>query len=34
MEASAAADAFYVVRRNWRENIRIAFAAVRAGGIG
>jgi hypothetical protein len=34
MEASAAADAFYVVRRNWRENIRIAFAAIRPGGIG
>ena len=34
MEAGAAADAFYVVRRNWRENIRVAFAALRAAGVG
>ena len=30
MEACAAADAYYMVRRNWRENIRIALAALRA----
>jgi hypothetical protein len=29
MEAGAAADAFYVARRNWRENIRVALAALR-----
>jgi hypothetical protein len=34
MEAGAAADAFYVARRNWRENIRVACAAVRPGGCG
>jgi len=29
LEAGAAADAFYVARRNWRENIRVALAALR-----
>ncbi len=32
LEAGAAADAFYTVRRNWRENFRIAFASLRAVG--
>jgi len=34
MEARAAADAFYAVRRNWRENVRIALAALRSVGTG
>jgi hypothetical protein len=34
MEAAAAADAFYMARRNWRENMRVALATVRAGGVG
>jgi hypothetical protein len=29
LEAGAAADAFFVVRRSWRENLRIAIAALR-----
>ena len=29
MEASAAADVFYAVRRNWRENLRLVFSALR-----
>ena len=29
LEAGAAADAFYTVRRNWRENFRIAVASLR-----
>jgi hypothetical protein len=28
LEAGAAADAFYAVRRNWRENVRVAVAAL------
>lgn len=31
-EASAAADAFFLVRKGWRENLRIAWAAVRPAG--
>ena len=34
MEAGAAADAFYAVRRNWRENVRVALAALRTVGAG
>jgi hypothetical protein len=34
MEARAAADAYYAVRRNWRENIRVALAALRTVGAG
>jgi hypothetical protein len=34
LEAAAAADAHYIVRRNWRENVRIALAAVRQGSMG
>lgn len=30
VEAGAAADAFYLVRRSWRENFRVARAALRA----
>jgi hypothetical protein len=29
IEAGAAADAFYTVRRNWRENFRIVLATLR-----
>jgi hypothetical protein len=32
IEAGAAADAFYVVRRSWRENVRIVLAALRTAG--
>jgi hypothetical protein len=29
-EAGAAADAFFAVRRNWRENLRVALGVARA----
>lgn len=33
-EAGAAADAFYAVRRSWRENLRVARAAICSGAAG